>query len=56
MFLHHAQVVLGENEQARQLADNLSLLRDGAIIAAHVQGDKQAALKALDAAKLLIEA
>lgn len=34
-----------EQEKARALADTLGLLKEGAIVQAHVTGDKQAALK-----------
>ncbi|WP_027856867.1 TetR/AcrR family transcriptional regulator [Marinobacterium jannaschii] len=54
LMLKHCEVVLGPGEEAEQLCDSLVLLKEGAIISAHLLGDKSAALKARDSAQKLI--
>ncbi|GAA0684701.1 TetR/AcrR family transcriptional regulator [Marinobacterium maritimum] len=45
---------LDDNEKTEQLLEALMLLKEGAIVQAHVAGDKQAALKAKDVARMLL--
>ncbi|WP_421865692.1 TetR/AcrR family transcriptional regulator [Motiliproteus sp.] len=48
--------LVNSSTQAQQISQSLCLLKEGAISQAHVQGDKNAALKAKQAARLLISA
>ncbi len=54
VLYQHALVALGEEAAARRLADSLGLLKEGAIVAGHLMGDKQAAVKARETARRLM--
>lgn len=54
LLYKHALVALGDDEAAERLADSLVMLKEGAIVAGHLMGDKQSAVKARATARRLM--
>jgi len=54
LVLKHLQVVVADNGRAEQLTDTVMLLKEGALVAAHLMDDKKAALKAVKTVKQLL--